>query len=145
MAILKALYRSKKMFSYEDNYGGNVFQNCYYTYLLLRENCMCIFSSSPMVSRSKMNPITSFDDSKTLAKLEIILKNASWSIFEFIDESTIRFAMQVQSIDNSGEVVELRRIYNATTFDEGNKLNLMAWHESDSEKIVVNEEFERIT
>lgn len=50
MELLNSLYRSKEVHSYEDNFGGNVFDNYFYNYLLFRDGQVFIFFSTPMVS-----------------------------------------------------------------------------------------------
>lgn len=145
MVILNDLYRSKKMSSYEDNYGGNVFNNYYYSYLLFRYNNVFLFSSSPMFSSSKIKPITSFDDSKTIKNIEIILKNASTSTFENIETNTVIFNLPVQIVNEQGGIFEVNRIYNAI-FEQGNMfLKLKAWNESTPDELIVTEEFEQIS
>lgn len=143
MGIL-TLYRSKKMFSYEDNYGGNVFENYYYTYLVLKDDIIFIFSSSPMYSSSKLKPITSFDDSNTLNKLDIMLKTASNSTYENIEKHTIKFILPIHIADKRGSVIVINRIYNAFISEIDKLLKLKAWNDNEPNKLVVEEEFERI-
>ena len=144
MAVLNSLYRSLKMSSYEDNYGGNVFDNYYYSYLLLQNNLIYIFSSSPMYSSSKLTPIQFFDDSKTLKNINVILKNASHSEYKKIKEDEIVFNLPVQVADLKGAIIEVNRIYSAVLENDGENLNIKAFDENNPYVFVIDSEFERI-
>lgn len=144
MAVLNSLYRSLKMSSYEDNFGGNVFDNYYYSYLLLQNNLIYIFSSSPMYSSSKLTPIQFFDDSKTLKNINVILKNASHSEYKKIKDDEIVFNLPVQVADLKGEIVEVNRIYSAVLENDGEILNVKAFDENNPDVFVIDSEFERI-
>jgi hypothetical protein len=76
-----SIFRSKKLSSYEDNYGGNAFDNYYYNYILFRDNSVYRFHSSPMMSSSKLKLINSFEDKKTIGSINLLLKNASKANF----------------------------------------------------------------
>ena len=132
------------MSSYEDNYGGNVFDNYYYSYLLLQNNLIYIFSSSPMYSSSKLKPINSFNDRKTIKSLDIILKNASYSEYKNISEDEIIFSLPVQVANEHGEIIEVNRIYSAGLKNDEKLLMLKAFDENNSDVLVVDSEFERI-
>ena len=131
------------MSSYEDNYGGNVFDNYYYSYLLLQNNLIYIFSSSPMYSSSKLKPINSFNDRKTIKSLDIILKNASYSEYKNISEDEIIFSLPVQVANEHGEIIEVNRIYSAGLKNDEKLLMLKAFDENNSDVLVVDSEFER--
>lgn len=144
MAVLNPLYRSLKMSSYEDNYGGNVFDNYYYSYLLLQNNLIYIFSSSPIYSSSKLTPIQFFDDSKTLKNIDVILKNASHSEYKRIKEDEISFSLPVQIADEQGEIIEVNWIYSAVLENDGKILKLKAFDENNPDVFVIDSEFERV-
>jgi len=144
MAVLNFLYRSIKMSSYEDNYGGNVFDNYYYSYLLLQNNLIYIFSSSPMHSSSKLKPIHSFDDSKTIKSIDLILKNASHAEYKKVNENEITFSLSVQVASEQGQIIEVNRIYFAVLENDGKLLKLKAFDENNSDVLVIDSEFERI-
>lgn len=144
MAVLNPLYRSLKMSSYEDNYGGNVFDNYYYSYLLLQNNLIYIFSSSPIYSSSKLTPIQFFDDSKTLKNIDVILKNASNSEYKRIKEDEISFSLPVQIADEQGEIIEVNWIYSAVLENDGKILKLKAFDENNPDVFVIDSEFERV-
>ncbi len=132
------------MFSYEDNYGGNVFDNLYYSYLFFRENHVFIFTSSPMFSTSKLKPLKSFDDIKTLKNLDVILKNATRCDYRNVDRNIIEFNLPIQTENEIGEIIEVTRIYKAILENNNKSLILNAWNENTPGRIEINEGFEQI-
>jgi hypothetical protein len=144
MAVLNHLYRSLKISSYEDNYGGNVFDIYYYSYLLLQNNLIYIFSSSPMFSSSKLKPINSFDDYKTIKSIDIILKNASHAVYIKNSKVEITFELPVQVANLQGEIIEINRIYSAVLKNDGKFLKLKAFNDNNPDVFVIDSEFEKI-
>lgn len=144
MAVLNLLYRSINMSSYEDNYGGNVFDNYYYSYLRLQDNIIYIFSSCPMYSASKLKPIQLFDDSKTIKNIDLILKNSSHAEYKKIGENELKFSLPFQVQGEHGEIIEVTRNYTAIFENEWALLKLKAFDENNPNKIVVDAEFKRL-
>ncbi len=144
MAVLNHLYRSIKIFSYEDNYGGNVFDNYYYRYLNVKNNFVYTFYSNPMYSSSKLKPINSFDDSKTIKNIDIILKNATQTKYIKINNGEMTFRLPVQVANEQGEIIEVNRIYTATFEKNGKLLGLNAFDENKPNDLTVVEEYEEI-
>jgi hypothetical protein len=145
MAILTMLYRSTKLNRYEDNYGGNAFDNYYYSYLFIQDNIIYLFSSNPMCSSSKLKPIQSFDDRKTIENMDVILENTSRSVYEENKEGSLTFSLPAQAINEQGDIIVVTRTYFAVFENDKMSLKLKASDENDLNRSVIETEFERVT
>jgi hypothetical protein len=150
MEILNTLYKSKKIIVLEDGYGGSPSWKYFYSYILFKnKKCYTFYSFKPfeIIGRfnyEKLKPIQSFDDSKTLKSIDIILKNASHSEYTKINDDEITFNLPVQVANESGEIIEVNRIYSAVLENNERLLKLKAFDENDPDVLVIDEEFERI-
>ena len=144
MAVLERLFRSIKISSYEDNYGGNAFDNYYYSYILFKNNLIYIFSSSPMYSSSKLKPIQSFNDAKTIKNIKVILKNATYAEYKKTSKNEIIFNLPAQVVGEQGEIISVNRIYKLIIENDGKLLSLNAYNENSPNLIVIDMKFEKI-
>jgi hypothetical protein len=140
MAILGDLYRSRRLFSYRDNFGANAFINYYYSYLLFKDNTVFIFSSSPMFS-SGSSQLTSFEDEKTLERIDIILKEASKSTVKK-SGSKLEFNLQAQTLNDNGVAEAIIRLYEA--YITHTQLSLKVWERNKNNEPIINEIFELV-
>lgn len=150
MEILNSLYRSKKLVVFEDGYGGSPSWKYFYSYILFTpKECYNFYSikSFEIIGRinyEKLEPMQSFDDSKTLKNIDAILKNASHSEYKKIKEDEITFSLPVQIADEQGEIIEVIRIYSAILENDGELLKLKAFNEDNSDVLVIDAEFEKV-
>lgn len=150
MEILNKLYRSVILNVFEDGYGGSPAWLYFYQYIFLKENeCYLFYSFKPfeIVGRhnyEKLKPIHSFDDSKTIKSIDIILKNVSHSYYEKISNNEITFSLPVHVANEQGEIIEVNRIYSAILENDGELLKLKAFDENNPDVLTIDAEFEKV-
>jgi hypothetical protein len=150
MEILNILYKSKKIIVIEDGYGGSPSWKYFYSYILFKnKECYIFYSIKPFeiigrLNYEKLKPIESFDDSKTIKNIDLIIKNASHSEYKKNSGGKAIFSLPVQIADGQGEIIEVNRIYSAVLQNEGKLLRLKAFDESKPDVLVIDSEFERI-
>ncbi len=135
---------------FEDGYGGSPSWKYFYSYILFKNNeCYVFYSIKPFeiighFNYEKLNPIQSFDDSKTIKSMDVILKNATHSAYKKINNNEIGFSLPVQVADEQGQIIEVNRVYYAVFEKKGNILKLKAFDENNPAVLVIDSEFERI-
>ena len=150
MEILNKLYKSQKLHVSEDGYGGSPAWIYFYQYLYFKESeCYLFYSYKPFeivgrINYEKLKPIKSFDDSKTIKNIDVILKNASYSAYKKTSEDEITFKLPIQVADEQGEIIEVNRIYTIIIENEGKLLKLKAFNENNPDVFVIDSEFERL-
>lgn len=134
----------------EDGYGGSPSWKYFYSYILFQnKECYIFYSIKPFeiigqFNYEKLKPIESFDDSKTIKNIDLIIKKASHSEYKKNSEDEAKFSLLVQTSDGKGGIIEVNRIYSAVLQNEGKLLRLMAFDESKPDVLVIDSEFERI-
>lgn len=121
-----------------------------YIYIYISENICYLFSSINLyevighINYEKLKPINSFDDSKTIRNMDVILKNAPYTEYKKISENEITFNMPVQVASEEGEIIEVNRIYTATFENNGMLLKLKAFDKNNPNILVFDEEYEEV-
>ena len=152
MEVLKSIYRSKKVKVFKDGYGGSPSWKYFYTYIYISENICYLFSSINLyevighINYEKLKPINSFDDSKTIRNMDVILKNAPYTEYKKISENEITFNMPVQV---ASEEIQADEFYNVVKDDillvsdmkDGEQENMKDL-ENKNEEVVVSTDVE---